>query len=311
MPAHAAKPPRRLQPDLERDFARSPALGFESACGGTVRCLAHGFPTPLARWHVHDDHELHLITATTGKTFVGDWIGPFEPGHLVLVGPGLPHNWISSDVPAGGAPERDLVIHFRHEPLVAAARHLPELAEVLPLLERARHGIEFFDFSKQALAHWQTVRQSQGVSRFAAFCAFLADLAHWTDYRLLSSTTMKAEGDGSDGTLIDTLVQRVMREHEQPLSAGALAAELGMTESRFSRFFRRATGSTFPEFVNRVRVNHAGQLLMESDRPVSSICYEVGFNNISNFNRRFLEVKGVTPSEYRRQAGQRFGGAAA
>ena len=60
-----------------------------------------------------------------------------------------------------------------------------------------------------------------------------------------------------------------------------------------------------------VRVNHAGQLLMESDRPVSSICYEVGFNNISNFNRRFLEVKGVTPSEYRRQAGQRFGGAAA
>ena len=176
---------------------------------------------------------------------------------------------------------------------------------------RARHGIEFFDFSKQALAHWQTVRQSQGVSRFAAFCAFLADLAHRTDYRLLSSTTMKAEGDGSDGTLIDTLVQRVMREHEQPLSAGALAAELGMTESRFSRFFRRATGSTFPEFVNRVRVNHAGQLLMESDRPVSSICYEVGFNNISNFNRRFLEVKGVTPSEYRRQAGQRFGGAAA
>jgi AraC-like DNA-binding protein len=80
-----------------------------------------------------------------------------------------------------------------------------------------------------------------------------------------------------------------------------------MTESRFSRFFRRATGITFPDFVNRVRVNRAGQLLMESDRLISHICYEVGFNNVSNFNRRFLEVKGVTPSEFRRQADHRFG----
>ena len=315
MAAHISRQPRRLQPDLERDFARSPALGFETPYGGTVRCLAHGYPTPLARWHVHEDHELHLITATTGKAFVGDWIGPFQPGHLVLVGPRLPHNWVSDALPEGGAAERDLVIHFRHEPLVAAARHLPELAEVLPLLERASHGIEFFDFSQQALAHWHTVRSSQGVTRFAAFCAFLADLARWTDYRLLSHSPMRAEATGNDGSdgsagdLIDTLVQRIMRDHVQPLSATALAAELGMSESRFSRFFRSHTGSTFPDFVNRLRVNHAGQLLMESDRPVTSICYEVGFNNVSNFNRRFLAMKGVTPTEYRRQAGHRFGGA--
>jgi AraC-like DNA-binding protein len=309
MPTRDLKRPRRLQPDLERDFARSPAMGFEPQANGTVRCLAHGFPTPLARWHVHDDYELHLITATAGKTFVGDWIGPFQPGHLVLVGPRLPHNWVSDDVPEGGVAERDLVIHFPHEPLVGAAQHLPELAELLPLLDRARHGIEFFAFSTQALAHWHAVKRSQGAGRFAAFCAFLADLARWTDYRLLSSVQMQGEDDGTDGDLINTLVNRITRDHAQPLAAADFAAELGMTESRFSRFFRRATGNTFPNFVNCVRVNRAGQLLMESDRPVTHICYEVGFNNVSNFNRRFLEVKGVTPSEYRRQAGHRFSGA--
>ena len=73
-----------------------------------MRCLAHGFPTPLARWHFHDEYELHLITETSGKAFVGDWIGPFEPGHLVLCGPRLPHNWVSLDVPEGGVAERDL-----------------------------------------------------------------------------------------------------------------------------------------------------------------------------------------------------------
>jgi len=309
MSAREVKLPRQRLPDLERDFTRSPALGFEPPETGTVRCLAHGFPTPLARWHVHDDYELHLITATSGKTFVGDGIGPFQPGHLVLVGPRLPHNWVSFDVPEGGVAERDLVIHFRHEPLVQAAQHLPELAELLPLLDRSRHGIEFFEFSERALAHWHAIKRGKGIERFAAFCAFLAELARCTDYRLLSSVQMRGEGDDTDSDQLDTLINRIMRDYAQPLSAAELAAELGMTESRFSRFFRRATGNSFPDFVNRIRVSRAGQLLMESDRLVSHICYDVGFNNVANFNRRFLEVKGVTPSEFRRQAGHRFGGA--
>ena len=309
MSAREVKLPRQRRPDLERDFTRSPTLGFEPPETGTVRCLAHGFPTPLARWHVHDDYELHLITATSGKAFVGDWIGPFQPGHLVLVGPRLPHNWVSFDVPEGGVAERDLVIHFRHEPIAQAAQHLPELAELLPLLDRARYGIEFFEFSERALVHWRAIKRGKGVERFAAFCAFLADLARCTDYRLLSSVQMRGEDDGTDNDQLNTLVDRIMRDYAQPLSAAELAAELGMTESRFSRFFRRATGNTFPDFVNRIRVNRAGQLLMESDRLVSHICYEVGFNNVANFNRRFLEVKGVTPSEFRRQANHRFGGA--
>ena len=54
-------------------------------------------------------------------------------------------------------------------------------------------------------------------------------------------------------------------------------------------------------------MNRACQLLMESERLVTHICYEVGFNNVANFNRRFLEIKGMTPTEFRRQAEHRFG----
>ena len=140
--------PRQRQPELERDIARSPSLGYEAPETGLVRCLAHGFPSPLVRWHFHEDYELHLITETSGKAFIGDWIGPFQPGHLVLCGPRLPHNWISLDVPEGGAAGRDRVIQFRHEPIEHAAAEIPELREVMQLLERARHGIEFFGMSQ-------------------------------------------------------------------------------------------------------------------------------------------------------------------
>ncbi|HSV51153.1 MAG TPA: AraC family transcriptional regulator [Burkholderiaceae bacterium] len=299
--------PRQRQPELEHDYARSPSLGYEPPETGFIRCLSHGFPTPLARWHYHDEYELHLIVASSGKTFVGDYIGYFQPGHLVLTGPRLPHNWISLDMPEGGIPVRDLVIQFTHDPIEQAAAHMPELAELLPLLERARHGVEFFGLSEHAAEHWHAIKASHGLARLGVFCEFLAELARCTNYRLLSHAQLQSVDDNAQLDQINAIVSRITDNLSQPLSAADLAEELGMTESRFSRFFRRATGNTFTDFVNQVRINRACQLLMESDRFITDICYEVGFNNIANFNRRFLDIKGMTPSEFRRQVDTRFG----
>ena len=309
MPARPRSVPRQLKPELEHDYARSPDLGYESPQEvGFIRCLSHGFPTPLARWHYHDEYELHLITSTSGKAFVGDWIGQFQPGHLVLTGPRLPHNWLSTDLPEGGVALRDMVIQFSHDPLVRAAELIPELAEVLPLLERARHGIEFFGFSHLGQEHWKVIKAAKGMRRLAAFLAFMTDLTRWSDYRLLSSAQMQGMDNDDELDQINAIVNRITENVAQPITAADVAAELGMSESRFSRFFRRATGNTFTDFVNHVRINQACQLLMNSDQYITNICYAVGFNNVANFNRRFLEIKGTTPSEFRKQAESRFGG---
>jgi AraC-like DNA-binding protein len=63
---------------------------------------------------------------------------------------------------------------------------------------------------------------------------------------------------------------------------------VGMQEASFSKYFRRATGQNFSDLVRKLRLAHARRLLETSDRPISDICYEVGFTNISNFNRHFL-----------------------
>src|SRR5258708_26238787 len=153
--------PRQIKPELEIEISRSPALGYEPAEEtGVIRCLEHGWPTPLARWHYHEEYELHLIVATSGKAFVGDWIGQFHPGHLVLAGPRLPHNWISLDVPDAGVGLRDRVIQFHHEPIAQACKSCPELTEVMPLLDRARNGIEFFGISDRARLFFETINGS-------------------------------------------------------------------------------------------------------------------------------------------------------
>ncbi|MDM0074031.1 AraC family transcriptional regulator [Variovorax sp. J2P1-59] len=300
--------PRHREPELERDITRSPSLGYEAPEEtGLVRCLAHGFPSPLVRWHFHEEYELHLITETSGKAFVGDWIGPFQPGHLVLCGPRLPHNWISLDAPEGGAAGRDRVIQFRHEPIERAAAEIPELREALQLLERSRHGIEFFGLEDRALAHWDAVKSAHGLQRLARFLEYLADLSQCTDYRLLSNVQMQGVEGDAEVDQINVIVNRITANLAEPIVMADIASELGMSESRFSRFFKRSTGNSFTDFVNRVRINSACHLLMQTDHYVTDICYQVGFNNVANFNRRFLEIKGMTPTEFRRQSDSRFG----
>jgi AraC-like DNA-binding protein len=305
-------PVRVRPPEIEHDHLRDPVLGYELPEGrGFVRCLAHGIPSPLVRWHYHDEYELHLITATSGKAFVGDYIGHFQPGHLVLVGPRLPHNWISSDAPAEGVPVRDRVIQFAHEPMEQAAELIPELREVLPLLERAKFGVEFFGVSEVALALFERIAASRGLARLAGFSELMGMLAHCREFRSLSSVQLQSTEDEEAVTRVNAVLSYISEHINEPLAMADVCARLRMPESRFSRFFRRATGNTFTDFVNRMRITKACQLLMETDRYVTTICYEVGFNNVANFNRRFLEIKGMTPTDFRRQAASRFGAEAA
>ena len=301
-------PVRVRPPEIEHDHLRDPVLGYDPPEGrGFIRCLAHGIPSPLVRWHYHDEYELHLIMATTGKVFVGDYIGHFEPGHLVLTGPRLPHNWISGDAPAAGVPLRDRVIQFAHEPIEQAAELIPELREVLPLLERAKFGIEFFGVSEMALALFERIAASRGLARLAGFGELMAMLAHCREFRSLSSVQLQSTEDEEAVARVNAVLGYISEHINEPIAMADVCARLRMPESRFSRFFRRATGNTFTDFVNRMRVTKACQLLMDTDRYVTTICYEVGFNNVANFNRRFLEIKGMTPTDFRRQAASRFG----
>jgi AraC-like DNA-binding protein len=250
-----------------------------------------------------------MITETSGKAFIGDWIGPFEPGHVVLCGPKLPHNWISLDIPPEGIVHRDLVIQFQHNPIEQASQTIPEFAELLPLLERARHGIEFFGLSESSQTHWHHVKETKGARRLAAFLELMTDLARCADYRLLSSVQMQGVDNAAELDQINIVVNRITENMAFPLTAAQMASDMGMSETRFSRFFKRSTGHSFTDFVNQVRIHRACQLLMSSDHYVTNICYDVGFNNVANFNRRFLELKGTTPTEFRKQAENRFGGA--
>ena len=105
----------------------------------------------------------------------------------------------------------------------------------------------------------------------------------------------------------DRIVKFISEHYTEPLSMPEVAERFHMSESHFSRIFQRCTGNSFTDFLIRVRITRACQLLMQTDENIATICFDVGFNNVANFNRRFLSVKGITPSAFRQQTRSRFG----
>src|SRR3954452_4077943 len=114
---HAARRKRTMEPDLEVVQIRP---------GESFAAWAHGYPYRTVRWHFHPEYELHIVAATSGRYFVGDFIGEFAPGNLVLTGPNLPHNWVSDIPKSASIPLRCRIIQFSEEFILGAVRAMPE-----------------------------------------------------------------------------------------------------------------------------------------------------------------------------------------
>ena len=269
----------------------------------TIRYLEHGWPTALDRWHSHEEYELHLVLKTSGKAFLGDYIGQFTPGSLFLTGPNLPHNWVTEDISNEYVPLRDMLIQFNHETMTKAFEVFPELSELNHLLDAARSGIEFKNFDPElAEKNLELIRDSQGMKRLMHFLNFLQELNEWSEKVTLSLTKLNPNLSSSSQHRINEVVNYVIDNYKNNISLVEAAKIVNMSESAFSRYFMKTTGNRFSEFVSRIRLGRACVMLYETDKNISTIAFSSGYNNLANFNRQFVKLKGITPREYRKTA---------
>ncbi|MEL6583663.1 MAG: AraC family transcriptional regulator [Pseudomonadota bacterium] len=278
-----------------------PEFEFVDNASESVRYLEHGWPTDLCRWHSHEVYELHLLTSTTGKAFVGEHIGEFKPGSLYLVGPQLPHNWVTDEV--GNyepVPLRDMLVQFSDASMNHLAEGFPEFRAFDDLLQRARGGIEFVDFDLSiAKMHLASIRDARGAERILRFLMLLNAVNAHPNQKRLSEQAVAFPDYAAGGRGIGDVVDHITTHFAEEMSLEEAAAMAHLSPTAFSRRFQKFTGTKFTDFVNKVRVGQACAMLQATDEKVATICFEVGFRNIANFNRQFLRVKAMTPSAYR------------
>ncbi|TQV80104.1 AraC family transcriptional regulator [Exilibacterium tricleocarpae] len=278
---------------------------IESDANSSFRCH-HFYCTSFAddhTWHYHPEYELTWIIQSSGTRFVGDSIEHFSPDDLVLVGPNLPHCWYNDLIPrTPDSHTETMVVQFRKDFLGHDFLRLPESVPIKYLLERAKNGIAIeADTAVKIRKLLRDMLAAGSLERMIILLQILHALASSKDIRTLTSEKYHLENDINP--LNRSRIERIhkyVREHiGEEISQTEIAKLAALTPPAFSRFFKKATGLTFVKFVNLLRINEACRLLVIDEMEITEIAYACGYNNISNFNRQFLSIKGLNPSDYK------------
>ncbi|MEO1492327.1 MAG: AraC family transcriptional regulator [Pseudomonadota bacterium] len=232
---------------------------------------------------------------------MGNYIGAFGPGALFLIGPNLPHNWITDQIgEANPVPLRDMLVQFNQENIDRLKTAFPEFRELDGLLQKSVGGIEFVGFDPQlARLHFEAIRDSFGAERILRFLNLLLLVSAHPEQRRLSVETHAFPTVAQRKSGIADVVDHIALNFAEELSLEQAASIAHMSPTAFSRNFQKVTGSRFTEFVTKVRIGQACSMLTATDQKIATICHEVGFRNLANFNRHFLKLKDMTPSAYR------------
>lgn len=269
----------------------------------SFRWYEHDYPYALARWNHHPEYEIHLIRQGSGRLLAGDYVGPFAAGHVALIGPDLPHDWIGDLPPDQVIAGRDVVIQFTGDWLRALSALAPELGTYLPLLERARRGLEFSgETARQAAELIEAIGQARGAARLLTLFQLLGRLAEApaSEVMVLASACYAPALDARSAARVHQAFDYLLSELTEDIRLPEIARRVGMSEAGFSRFFKKVTGHGFIELARKLRIQRACRLLMQAELSIATICFAVGYSNLSNFNRHFRNEMQQTPSEYRR-----------
>ncbi|GLS23168.1 AraC family transcriptional regulator [Labrys miyagiensis] len=272
------------------------------------RRLDEGIPF---EWHHHPEFELTLTSNSRGRRFIGDHIGAYEDGDLVLLGPNLPHTWFSEDKIALDAPHVALVMWFRLEWAAGLTQTFVEMRNVRALLDTAGRGIRFSGTAtRRARPLIEAMPGLDSAARLLNLMQVLQILARDGEAEPLASPAYQAAAaTPSDGDRIDRVLGHIHAHYHEDIRIADLAELSCLSISGFQRLFRRHTRLSVMDYVTQLRIGQACALLIGTQRPVAHVADEVGYRNLSNFNRQFLQVRGLTPREfrgaYRQGAGKR------
>ncbi|BAU75870.1 helix-turn-helix domain-containing protein [Metapseudomonas furukawaii] len=262
------------------------------------RRLEEGIPF---EWHHHPEYELTLTLNSRGHRYIGDDIEPYDDGDLVLIGPGMPHSWCSRERIDPDRPHRALVIWFHRDWADGLLAVLPELRDIGALLAGAEQGLSFGASTRARVRPLiEAMPEAEPGRRLMLLLDVLLSLCRDPDRLPLANAPAAPAAVPTADPRIQRVLDHLHRGFAEPVSIPALAELACVSVSAFHRMFRRHTRMTAVQYVTRLRIGRACSLLIATEAAVLRIAEQVGYANLSLFNRQFLALKGRTPRDFRR-----------
>lgn len=263
-------------------------------------------------WHFHKELELIYFIKSTGTRYVGNSIGNFAPGgELYLIGSNVPHLFKNHKEYYADKLEDEavdlVVIKFEHNFLGENFLDLAEAKRLQTLFQKANMGLQF---SKAAtyLAHNHILGLvgNQGLSRIIGLLKILDILSVSENYKPLCSEVITNTYNKNEKDRMARVILFLTENFDKKIELEEVASIAFMTPNAFCRYFKKRTHKSFTQYLNEIRLRHACKLLIEGEMQISTVCYQSGFNTLTNFNRQFKTLMKVTPSEYMEKYNQKI-----
>jgi len=247
--------------------------------------------------HSHSELELNMVINSSGKRIIGDSIQDYENFDLVLVGPNVPHAWTGDEK---NKKAHVVTIQFHEEFISGNNLNRKLMITIKELLEKSKRGVVFtqetFDLIKPKILR---LSESEDFDSLLRFLSIMYDLSVARKTKMLASSSFANNYTVSKSRRINKVNTYIKENISQKISLKQVADLVNMSESAFSHFFKKSTHSSFTDHVTDLRLGIASRMLMDTEKTISEICFESGFNNISNFNRSYKKKTGYTPTQFR------------
>jgi AraC-like DNA-binding protein len=260
------------------------------------------FPVP---WHYHPEYELVSVVKSSGRRMVGDNIGNFDEGDLVLMGPLLPHVWVNDPAYKAGTADHQakaIVIQFVENFLGENFLNLPEIHSCRTFLELSKNGIVIKGAAQAKInALMKKILFMNALQRLSVLFSIFDILSTCRQYELLVSPGfLQKTPQLKCSDRFNNITEYIMRNFDRDISLTEIASVANMGVTSFCNFFKDHYKTTFIEYLNSFRIGHACKLLAENDETIIGIAYDCGYNSLANFNRQFKKLKNMNPSEFRK-----------
>ena len=250
--------------------------------------------------HRHEEYELNFVSNCRGaRRVVGDSIETLGDYDLVLIGNGIEHGWEQHECISDKI--REITIQFSQDLFGGTFLAKTQLSSIRRMLDISANGIAFSSEGIMRVFHKldSLTKIESGFYRMLELMSILHELAEDGHYHRLSSSSFASLKPTGDSRRVQKVQDYINRKYKEEIRLNELADLVGMTPTAFSRFFKLRTGRSISDYVIDIRPGHATRQLVDSTTSVAEICYECGFNNVSNFNRIFKKKKGSSPKVFR------------
>lgn len=251
--------------------------------------------------HSHQEVELNFTEHAAGvRRIVGDSVEIMGDYDLVLIASkNLEHVWEQHECRSERV--REITIQFSEDLFNKNFTNKGQFDSIREMISKAQRGLSFpmSAILKVYSRLDKLSAEKDGFKAILTFMSILHDLSECEDAKVLSSSSFAKIETYSDSKRVQKVQSYINENYKSDIRLPVLAQMVDMSPVAFSRFFKLKTGKSLSDYIIDIRLGYASSLLVDSSNSIADICYDCGFNNLSNFNRIFKKKKNCSPKEFR------------